>query len=404
MMAQRTISGVVVDEEQIPLIGVTVLVEGTNTGTSTDIDGKYTVNVPDGSNTLVFSYTGYSTQEVEIGTSNVVDVTMTFDVLKIDEVVVTASGIERQKKDLGYSITTIGGEELTVARETNVVNALQGKTSGVQITSQSGNLGGSTKILIRGVSSLSGNNNPLWVVDGVPIFDSNISTGSRITGGFDVGNRAQDINPDDIETISVLKGAAAAALYGSRASNGAIIVTTKKGKQSDRANISINSTLRFDSPLELPDYQNDYAQGLAGKFNTNNQNGWGPAIDGRMVEDFRGDMTPLRAFPNNLENFYETGQTLINNIALGGGTETSNYRFSLTSLNQTGLYPNSELDRYTISLNAGSKFAQNISSSFGVNYVRTTSQGRVAQGANDPNVLTSLINTIPRNIDVESLQ
>jgi TonB-linked SusC/RagA family outer membrane protein len=403
IMAQRTVSGTVTSDEGEPLIGATVLVKGTSTGSATDVDGKFSVNVPDDATALVFSYTGYSTLEVELGASNVVDVVMTYDVMRIDEVVVTASGIERQRKDLGYSITTVGGEELTVARETNVVNALQGKTSGVQITRQSGNLGGSTKILIRGVNSLSGNNNPLWVVDGVPIFDSNIATGSRITGGFDVGNRAQDINPDDIESISILKGAAAAALYGSRASNGAIIVTTKRGKKGDAAQITINSSLRFDNPLRLPDYQNEYAQGLDGKFNVQNLNGWGPRIAGQTVEDFRGEETQLEAFPTNVEDFYETGRTLINNLAVAGGNENSDYRFSLTSLNQTGIFPNSELNRYTLSLNAGRKFSQKINSRFGINLVRTTSQGSVAQGANDPNVLSSIVTNLPRNIDLAVL-
>ncbi|MCI5082621.1 MAG: SusC/RagA family TonB-linked outer membrane protein [Saprospiraceae bacterium] len=402
-VAQRTITGTVTDEAGEPLIGASVLVQGTTSGTVTDLDGKYSINVNEEDAVLLFSYTGFSSQEVTVGVSDVIDVELVFDVLKIDEVVVTASGIERQKRDLGYSVTTIGGDELTVARETNIVNSLQGKTSGVQITNQSGNLGGSSKILIRGINSLSGNNNPLWVVDGVPIFDSNISTGDRISGGFDVGNRAQDINPDDIESINILKGAAAAALYGSRAANGAIIVTTKRGKKGNRANITFNSSVRFDTPLRLPDFQNEYAQGNNGKLNLQALNGWGPRIDGRTYTDFTGEEATLEAFPDNVNDFYETGTTYITNLAVGGGNEKSNYRFSMTALNRTGIFPGSELDRYTLSFNAGTKFDQKINSSFGINLVRTTSAGNVAQGGNDPNVLSSTVNSFPRNLDISKL-
>ncbi|MEN0004554.1 MAG: SusC/RagA family TonB-linked outer membrane protein [Bacteroidota bacterium] len=403
LMAQRTLTGTVVDDIGEPLIGASVLVKGTSTGTVTEVDGTYSLQVPEDAKVLTFSYTGYTTQEVEIGTTNVIDMTLTFDVLNIDEVVVTAIGIERNKKDIGYAITTVGGDELTVARETNIVNSLQGKTSGVQITSQSGNLGGSSKILIRGVNSLSGGNNPLWVVDGVPVFDSNITTGDQITGGFDTGNRAQDINPDDVESISILKGAAAAALYGSRAANGAIIVTTKRGKKGSRANITLNSTVRFDSPLRLPTFQNEWAPGNDGKYDLEQSAGWGPRIAGQEVEDFTGNTVPLQAFPDNVGDFYDTGTTYITNLAIGGATETSDYRFSLTSLNQQGIFPGSELDRFTLALNAGSKFSQNITSRVGLNLIRSTSQGRVAQGANDPNVLSSLINGIPRTTDISLL-
>ena len=400
----QAITGTVKDGEGIPLIGASVQVVGTTTGTVTDLDGNFTLNLPANTETLVLTYTGYTTLEVPILTGKTqYDITMLESAATLDQVVVTAAGIERQKRDLGYAVTTIGGDEVGTVRETNVVNSLQGKVSGVQISQQSGNLGGSTKILIRGVNSLSGNNNPLWVVDGVPIFDSNIATGSQITGGFDTGNRAQDINPDDIESISVLKGANAAALYGSRAANGAIIVTTKKGGKGNKAQITFNSTFRADQALRLPDLQNEYAQGSNGRYDVDNLNGWGPRITGQTVTDFRGEEVQLQAFPDNVKDFYETGSTLINNLGIGGGSEKSNYRFSMTSLNQQGIFPGSELDRFTLGLNAGQKFDQKISSSFGINLVRTTSAGRVAQGGNDPNVLTSIINNFPRTLDLNTI-
>ena len=397
----QAITGTITDSEDVPLIGASILVDGTTTGTVTDIDGAFSLDVPEGTQSMTISYTGFATTTIpiEVG-KQVYTITLLEGAEQLDEVVVTAQGIERQKRELGYSVATIQGDEVGTVRETNVVNSLQGKVSGVQISQQSGNLGGSTKILIRGVNSLSGNNNPLWVVDGVPIFDSNVATGSRITGGFDTGNRAQDINPDDIESISVLKGANAAALYGSRAANGAIIVTTKKGGKGNRANITFNSTYRADTPLRLPDFQNEYAQGFNGRYNLDNLNGWGPRIEGQEVENLAGDMVSLQAYPDNVRDFYETGSTLINNLAIGGGSEKSNYRFSATALNQEGIFPGSELDRITLGLNAGQQFDQKISSSFGINMVRTTSAGRVAQGANDPNVLAPIINGFPRNLNL----
>ena len=186
--------------------------------------------------------------------------------------------------------------------------------------------------------------------------------------------------------------------------DGAIIVTTKRGKKSNRPSVSINSSLRFDNPLRLPDYQNEFAQGNNGKFNVLELNGWGPRINGQTVTDFTGEEVQLQAHPNNVEDFYETGTFLVNNVALSGASDVSDYRLSFTSLNQTGIFPNSELDRYTLSLNAGMKFAQNVSSRFGVNYVRTTSGGNVAQGANDPNVLANIVGGLPRNIDTKLLK
>jgi TonB-linked SusC/RagA family outer membrane protein len=403
--AQRTVTGTVTGEEDgTPVPGVNVIVKGTSGGTVTDIDGKYQIGVPEDGGILVFSFIGLATEEVDIGNQSVIDMVMTADIRQLTEVVVTAMGIERQSRDIGYSISTVKSDELTVARETNIINSLQGKVSGVQITQQSGNLGGSSKILIRGVSSLSGGNNPLWVVDGVPIYDSNISTGDRISGGFDTGNRASDLNPDDIETISILKGASAAALYGSRASNGVIVVTTKKGKGGkNRTQIAFNSTYRFDNPLRLPDYQNTYGPGNAGKYDINGGAGWGPKIEGQEVIDFAEDTVQLTAYPDNVKDFYRTGKTAINNISLSGGNQDADFRTSLTWLDQEGISPGSSLDRYTIAFNGGTKLANNFTGRASVNYVRTESSGRVAQGANDPNVLTNIVNFWPRTTDLSKL-
>ncbi|MDF1695625.1 MAG: TonB-dependent receptor plug domain-containing protein, partial [Saprospiraceae bacterium] len=230
--AQRTVTGVVSDASGESLIGANVISKGSTLGTVTDVDGSFTLEVPDGATTLVISYTGFQTQEVDITGLSEVNVTLAEGQL-LDEVVVTALGIEKEAKTLGYGVDEIDSEELVKSRSTNIVNALQGKVTGVNIGNTDGNLGGSSKIIIRGATSLSGNNNPLWVVDGVPINNDQItSNGTRISGNRDFGNGASVINPDDVESMSILKGAAATALYGSRAAAGAIIVTTKSGKSN----------------------------------------------------------------------------------------------------------------------------------------------------------------------------
>ena len=230
VMAQRTVSGTVTDDEGESLPGVSVVVKGTTTGTTTDIDGTYSI-VVDSDITLVFSFVGFEIQEIALGTNTVIDVVLS-GVTELEEVVVTANGIEREKRSIGYGITQVSAEDLTVSRETNILNSLQGKTTGLIVTRSSGNVGGSSQVIIRGITSLAGNNNPLWIVDGVPINNNQTTSGSRISGNRDFFNGAAVINPDDVASMNILKGAAATALYGSRAAAGAIIITTKKG--SDR--------------------------------------------------------------------------------------------------------------------------------------------------------------------------
>lgn len=293
---ESVISGKVMDESGMPVLGVTVLIEGTKTGTQTDFDGNYSIKASIGK-VLIFSYLGMKSEKKLIQNSSLINVIMQEDEESLDEIVVTAMGIERAEKTLGYAVSTVKSADFEEARETDVVQALQGKISGVQITGQGGGVGSSTKITIRGLTRISGNNQPLWVVDGVPISDANDFSDSRTTGSIDYGNRAQDINPDDIESLTVLKGASAAALYGSRASNGVIVVTTKKGKGDGKATITYSSTIRFDSPLLLPDFQNTYGPGNQGIYNEDDgdtvqsaSKGWGPAISsGTPYTDLAGN-------------------------------------------------------------------------------------------------------------------
>ncbi|GAB4511223.1 MAG: SusC/RagA family TonB-linked outer membrane protein [Allomuricauda sp.] len=405
---EKTISGNVTDQNGLPLPGASVVIVGTNNGTQTDFDGNYAINASEGQ-VLRFSYIGLKTVDRTVAGSSTINVQLEEDAQALEEVVVTALGIERESRTLGYAVSTVQSEDLNEVRETNVLNALQAKASGIQITNQSGNVGGSTRILIRGNSSLSGTVQPLFVIDGVPISNDNIATGSRITGGFDFGNRAQDINPDDIASVSILKGASAAALYGSRASGGVIQITTKKGKKGAATSVSFNSNFRFDTPLRLPDFQNEFAAGDEGVYDFNqlpNEQvtaGWGPSIgslSGQTYENFNGQQSNFRAFPNNLRDFYQTGATSINSVTVSGGTENGgDYRLSIAYTDQKGLVPNSRLNRTNIGFNAGRQFSEKLISRASFNYIRTNLTGTARVGANDPNVLTSIVNLLPRTTD-----
>lgn len=390
----RTVSGKVTspdDGSAIP--GVNVVLKGTTNGAVTDVDGNYNISVPSTGGTLVFTFIGLKSEEVEIGSRTVVDLQMSADVTQLSEVVVTALGIEKQSRELGYAVSGVKSEDLVVARESNILNALQGKVTGVTITQSSGNLGGSTKIIVRGITSLSGRNSPLWVVDGVPINDAQDNTSAqnnRISGNRDFANGASVINPDDVASINVLKGAAASALYGSRAASGVILVTTKRGKagKSGKPSVSLNSSIRFDNLFKIPDYQNEYGGGNNFKYDSSAvTSNWGPRIVGQEVtESLTGKKVPLTAYPENYKDFYRQGRTMINNMSVSDANERGDYRLSVSSLNQTGILPNAALDRVTVGFNAGMKHTKKLKTRFGLQYINTESQGTGVAGANDPNV------------------
>lgn len=403
----RQVTGTVTSSDDgSPLIGVSIQVKGTSNGGTTDLDGKYSLNVPANA-TLVFSFVGFKPQEVQVGERSIVNVILESESQKMEQVVVTAVGITRSEKSLGYSVSTVKSDELTTARDANVLNSLSGKVSGVRINTQSGTLGGSSKIIIRGANSLDGNNQPLFVIDGLPIDNSANGFGGTNGATADYGNRAGDINSDDVESVSVLKGAAATALYGARAKNGAIVITTKRGSKKSVTSVSVNSSYRFDQVLKLPDFQNEYAQGNYGVYNLKYVNGWGPKISDvqdQTFPNFLGDNVTLRAYPNNVKDFFKTGTTAINNVALSGGGDNSDYRMSFTSLNQTGIVPQEKLDRYTFAVNAGREFSKKLSARTSVSYTRTSGVGRPSQSSNNPNILTSAVFIIPRTVDMHQLE
>jgi len=399
---EKTISGNVTDASGLPLPGVSIVVVTTTTGTQTDFDGNYSIQANEG-DVLRFSYIGQKTVNRTIGAATTINIQMEEDAQALEEVVVTALGIQRSTRTLGYGTDIVKGEELVKARETNITNSLQGKVTGVQITNTGGNLGGSSKIIIRGVSSLSGANNPLWVVDGVLINNSQTVTGSRITGNRDFSNGASVVNPDDVEDINILKGAAATALYGSRAAAGAIIVTTKKGRgDAGGATVTFNSSTRFDNLFRIPDYQQEYAMGTNGQYDSGSVGfDWGPRIAGQTVPNAPVTNAPgqLQAFKDNgIHDFFKTGITLINNFAIGDASEKMDYRLSATSTSQNGILPGSSLERITISLNAGVRHSEYLESRFSVQYTTTKTEGTGASGANDPNII-SLSNSFSSNLD-----
>ena len=260
----QQVSGTVTDAAGAPVVGATVLVEGTMVGATTDASGRFTVKAPE-EGKLNISFIGYQSQQIDIAGRTDISVTLEEDTHTIDDVVVTAMGITRSEKTLGYSVSKVESDELTKARDGNILNALSGKVAGVNISASSGTAGGSSRIIIRGQSSLGSSGQPLFVIDGMPVSNQSYDPGNAGTAlsgaAVDPGNRMGDIANDDIESINILKGAAATALYGARAKDGAVIITTKKGSRNQSTCVTINSTMRFESILRLPDFQNTYAQG-----------------------------------------------------------------------------------------------------------------------------------------------
>ncbi|MCF6366277.1 MAG: SusC/RagA family TonB-linked outer membrane protein [Bacteroidales bacterium] len=412
--AQKTVTGTVTDDAGDVLPGASVLVKGTTVGTMTLGDGTYSIDVPEGSNTLVFSYIAMETQEVAIS-GDVIDVTLKPSSEALEEIVVTALGISKDKKSLGYSVQNVSGDEFTKARETNIVNSLSGQIAGVQVTNSSGAVGASSRIVLRGSTSITGNNEPLFVVDGIPINNSNYGSAASY-GGFDTPSGAADINPDDIESISVLKGANAAALYGSRAANGVILIQTKTGKGSKGLGVSFNSGLTVESPLILPDFQNSYGQGASNNFfefidgHTGSgavDESWGMPLDiGLEAVQFTtngASPEPWVSVPDNIKNFYDLGITHNENLALTGGNEDASFRLSATNLMQTGIVPNTDFNRITLNGSATANLSEKLYAGLSINYIKSGSDNLPTVGYNNENPVQQMI-WAGRNVDFTQLR
>lgn len=383
----RTITGKVTSaQDGMGIPGATVLVKGTTLGTTTTIDGNYEIMVQPDHRTLVFRYVGMSTQEITIGDQTTINVVLEADVMQMDEVVVTALGISREKKSLGYSVQEASGEEMTRAANPSLETALSGKFAGVQVRQSSGMPGAPTQIYIRGARSFSGNNSPLYVIDGMPISSESDYT-SNVTGS-NFSNRATDIDPNDIESINVLKGQAAAALYGLRASNGVIIITTKKGKGATigKPVVSFSSNVTIDKVSRLPEVQQTYAQGTGGVFRPANSFSFGPKISdlpddptyggnnyaghaGEFFDPYKGIWTQPRAY-NNPDGFYDrNGYTYNNNINISNATQMGNYSIGFGSSNQTGIIKETGMDRYNAKMAGDFKLSDKWNMGFSGNYV-----------------------------------
>ncbi|MDR2792009.1 MAG: SusC/RagA family TonB-linked outer membrane protein [Tannerellaceae bacterium] len=387
-----------VEDEFGPVVGAALLVKGTTNGTITDLDGNFVLEGVKTGDVVQVSYVGYMPQTITLSGQASLAITLAEDSQALDEVVVTALGIKREKKALGYAMQEVKGDKLTETRDANVANALAGKVAGVQIRQNGTGVGGSTKILIRGNNSIAGNNQPLIVVDGVPIDNFSGQTSSlEGNSSIDKGSGISDISPDDIESMSVLKGPAAAALYGSRAGNGVVMITTKKGGTNKGIGIAFNSNLTFENPMQTPEYQNVYGQGTNGIFDGKLLGSWGAKMDGESVITALGDL-PYSARDNNVyKDFMRTGNSWTNSLDISKSTEDMTFRAAVTRLDNKAVLPNSGMDRTSITLRSTAKLAKWLSTDIKINYVNQNAKNRIAVAA-DPNNIFYESLLMPRSI------
>lgn len=400
----RRISGVVMESNGEPIIGATVMVQGTNVGGATDVNGKFTLDIPSNGKVLIVSFIGFDSQNVPITGSAQYKIVLSGTNYALDEVVVTALGMKREKKALGYSVQDVKGDALIENRTANIATSLNGKVAGMNISATSVP-GGSNRIVIRGNNSISGNNMPLVVVDGIPFDNSqgvdDVNTNSWGTGYSDTGDGLSMLNPDDVESISVLKGPSATAIYGSRGGNGVILVTTKKGQQG-KTLVSYNSNFTFENVMIQPEFQNEYGQGTDGKFDLTARNSWGPKM-GTVVTDWTGQTRPLEAKNNDFSDFMNTGIAWTNSVDVTGTTGKMNYRVGISNTMRKGVIPNNKLSKTNFSVRAGGEIIKNLTLDAKVNYTYQKGQGRPEFSASGFNPIFALIYT-PRSINLHEMK
>ena len=427
----HVITGIVTDFSGEPMPGVNVFVKGTTTGTSTDQYGKYTITVSNNQAVLVFSYIGHEPQEIAVQDKTILNVIMEETSVMMDEVVVTALSIKREAKSLSYSTSNVKGEDLASAHETNVANALSAKVAGVFVNRPASTASGSSKILIRGNNSLRTNSMPLFVIDGIPINNEGGSSANQ-WGGFDYGDGISNINPNDIETMTVLKGPNATALYGQRGNNGVILITTKSGAQRKRLGINFSSDFSIGNGLVLPDFQNEYGAGFNGEFThfrgddgkvysmadaiANNRPGipkeypgrdytrrgsWGAKMEGQKYEDLWGHVRNFNPQPNTYD-FFNTEKTFTNNLSIDGGNEKMNYRFSASNMHNDGYVPSNTVDRNIFNMKVGADLSSKLKLEVMANYTKQNVKNKPLLSDGDVNPAYLFI-SMPRNISLESL-
>lgn len=442
-LQELTVSGKITDIDGNSLPGVNIVEKGTTNGAVSDLDGNYTITVSSPNSILSFSYVGYLTEEVEVGSRTTIDMELVQDIMALDEVVVTALGMKREKKALGFAAQEIGENDLSASREASISSYLTGKVAGVQVSKTAGGAGSSTNVVIRGNSSLSGDNQPLYVVDGVPIinFSNNHSASSIASADLDYGDGIGELNPQDVQSMNVLKGPAATALYGSRGANGVVIITTKSGRKEKGIGVEINSGITFEKLNLLPKYQNEFSSGYDDELYANYswggftfdgiyypwpENGlldsWGGPLDGSQkipnwwtlpedgsIPSSVWDCPITEAIPNvaqpedNVRDFFETGVTYSNNVAVTSANEKSSMRLSVGSITTKGIVPNHEIKRKSVSFRAATEVNKILSFDGKVNYIRSEGNQRPTTGYSRSNPFSTLI-TMPRNTPLDFIK
>ena len=404
LMAQsRSVTGRIVDAGKNPIPGASIVAKGTTAGVIADSDGNFSLPINATTTHLTISYIGLKSQEIELGNrSNLGTIVLEEDKMLLNEVVVTALGIERSSKSLTYSTQKIGSDQINQIRDANFTNTLSGKIAGLTISQSANGPGGSTRILLRGNRSIQGTNNALIVVDGVAIDNQTIS-GQVATdfGGQNGSDGVSNINPDDIESINVLKGAAGAALYGSRASNGVLLITTKKGK-AGKINVDINSGVQMDQALSLPALQNQYSQGTGGTFAALSNSSWGAKIQGQNVTDWTGKQTTLQAYPNNIKDFFRNAYSSNNSVSVSGGSEKIMTYFSYANSSVNGIVPKNRLNRNTFNGRIALNLSKKLSVDAKVTYMLQNIYNKPGVGGDG--FITANLYRIPRTVNLEDVK
>lgn len=388
-----------------PVAGASVVIKGTTNGTMTDMDGNFTLDGVKNGDIIQISFIGYATQEIPYAGQASLSVHLEEDTQKLDEVVVTALGMKRDKKALGYAMQELKGDELLSAREPNLANSLSGKVSGLQIVRSSNGVGGSSKIVLRGNSSLTGSNQPLIVVDGTPM--DNFTGGvDDVWGnsGADMGNGLSDINPEDIESMTVLKGASAAALYGSRAGNGVILITTKSGRKNEGLGITVNAGITAESIFLKPDMQNSFGQGSVGVYDNQSRLSWGPKAEGQTVTDWLGRQVPLQTY-DNIDAFFHTGTSFNEGVSFQQNINGTSVFASINRSDDAGITPESKLNKTNVTLRATTFLdkAEKWKVDTKVNYVNMNAHNRPIQGVNPSNAFNTIYG-LPRSLNVKEFK
>jgi len=387
-----------------PMPGVNVLIQGTTTGKTTDVGGNYSISVPNNNSVLVFSFISYTSQQIPVGDKTVIDVMLVSASTQLGEIVVTAFGIQKEKKALTYAAQNVATADVVQARELNVANALSGKVAGIDIIKSNSGVGSPTRVVLRGNRSISGNNQPLYVVDGSPI-NNDASTPDTENGGVAGGDGISNINPEDIESITVLKGPSATALYGTRANNGAIIIVTKKGAPRKGLGVEYSLNYSVETPVILTKMQNVYGQGSAGSYFKGSEFDWGAKMDGTQVAHWTpnvnspnyGTTYPYVAHPNNEKDFFQLGTNMSNSLGLTAGSETLQAYFSATNTHSTGIIPGNNLDRNNFNLRVSGKLGKVLNFDSKITYFHQQVNNPVSTGDDFANPMRAILRQ-PSNI------